>query len=214
VPWWLCGEKAFLFSSCKSRRKTLGGAHLTNNVQDNSPPGNADAMVASCRRGDSAAQRALYDTFHRRVYRLAVRFAGQKEAADLTQEIFLRVFAGLDGFRGNACFATWLYRVALNACLGHRRAVRPAPGTLTIDPVSREVDPGQRLEESDALEHALQQVDPSLRAVFLLRHVEALDYKQISEVLGIPVSTAATRLARARTELQRLLQNVAMRSST
>jgi RNA polymerase sigma-70 factor (ECF subfamily) len=185
-----------------------------NDVQGNSLPSSVNAIVENCRKGDSAAQRALYEQFHRRVYGLAVRFAGQREAADLTQEIFLRVFAGLDGFRGTACFSTWLYRVAMNACLGHRRAVRPAPDRLAIDPVSREVGPGQRLEECDALEHALQQVDPSLRAVFILRHVETLDYKQISEVLGIPISTAATRLARARTELQRLLQNVATRSST
>jgi RNA polymerase sigma-70 factor (ECF subfamily) len=183
-------------------------------VQGNSLPSSVDAIVANCRKGDSAAQRALYERFHRRVYGLAVRFAGHHEAADLTQEIFLRVFAGLHGFRGTACFSTWLYRVALNACLGHRRAVRPAPDRLAIDPVSREVEPGQRLEKSDALEHALQQVDPPLRAVFLLRHVESLDYKQISEVLGIPISTAATRLARARTELQRLLQDIAIRSST
>jgi RNA polymerase sigma-70 factor, ECF subfamily len=165
-----------------------------------------DAILAGCRNGESAAQRALYERFHRRVYGLAVRLVGHAEAADLTQEIFLRVFSGLGSFQGTASFSTWLYRIAINECLRFRRSARPAPDRLAFEPVSRELEPGQRLEESEILEHALQRLDPALRAVFLLRHVEGLDYRQISEVLDIPISTAATRLSRVRTELQRLLQ--------
>ncbi|HEV3298891.1 MAG TPA: RNA polymerase sigma factor [Planctomycetaceae bacterium] len=183
-----------------------------NGVEGNSLASGLDAIVASCRKGDSVAQRALYERFHRSVYGLAVRFVGRTEAADLTQEIFLRVFAGLDSFQGTACFSTWLYRVAINECLRHRRVTQISPDRLVCDPVSREIEPGQRLEDSEALEHALEQVDPSLRAIFLLRHVEALNYKQISDVLGIPISTAATRLARVRAELQRLLQGAELRS--
>jgi RNA polymerase sigma-70 factor (ECF subfamily) len=177
-------------------------------VGGNPLPSSVDAIVASCRKGDGVAQRALYERFSSRVHGLAVRLVGQAEAADLTQEIFLRVFAGLGSFQGTACFSTWLYRVAINECLRHRRAARPAPHSLEFEPLSREIEPGQRLEESEALERVLQRLDPSLRAVFLLRHVENLDYKQISAALDIPISTAATRLGRARAELQRLLQGV------
>jgi RNA polymerase sigma-70 factor (ECF subfamily) len=177
-------------------------------VGGNPLPSCVDSILTNCRNGDGVAQQALYERFHRSVYGLAVRLVGHAEAADLTQEIFLRVFAGLGSFRGTAGFSTWLYRVAINECLRYRRAARPASDRLAFDPVSREREPGQRLEESDALEHALKRVDPSLRAVFLLRHVEGLDYKQISEVMGIPISTAATRLSRVRAELQRLLQGV------
>jgi RNA polymerase sigma-70 factor, ECF subfamily len=177
-------------------------------VEGHPLPSNVDAILASCRKGDSVAQRALYEQCHRRVYGLAARLVGHAEAADLTQEIFLRVFAGLESFRGTAGFSTWLYRVAINECLRHRRAARPTPDRLAFEPVSREAEPGQQLAESEALEQALQRVDPSLRAIFLLRHVEGLDYKQISAVLEIPISTAATRLGRVRAELRRLLQGV------
>ena len=112
-----------------------------NGVEGNSLPSGLDAIVASCRKGDSVAQRALYERFHRSVYGLAVRFVGRTEAADLTQEIFLRVFAGLDSFQGTACFSTWLYRVAINECLRHRRVTQISPDRLVCDPVSREIEP-------------------------------------------------------------------------
>jgi RNA polymerase sigma-70 factor (ECF subfamily) len=168
--------------------------------------GDVDLILTGCREGDRVAQRALYERFHRRIYGLAVRLVGQTEAADLTQEIFLRVFSGLGSFQGTASFSTWIYRVAINECLRFRRAARPAPERLAFEPVSRETAPERRLEESESLEHALRRLEPSLRAVFLLRHVEGMDYKQISAVLGVPISTAATRLTRARAELQRLLE--------
>jgi RNA polymerase sigma-70 factor, ECF subfamily len=174
---------------------------------DTNPLANGiDAILAGCRNGEAVAQRALYERFHRRVYGLAVRLVGHAEAADLTQEIFLRVFSGLGSFDGTASFSTWLYRIAINECLRFRRSAHPAPDRLAFEPVSREIEPGQRLEESEIVEHALQRLDPALRAVFLLRHVEGLDYGQISAVLEIPISTAATRLSRVRAELQRLLQ--------
>jgi RNA polymerase sigma-70 factor (ECF subfamily) len=163
-------------------------------------------ILAGCRAGDRLAQRKLYERFHRKVYGLAVRLAGHSEADDLTQEVFLRVFAGLDAIRGTAAFSTWLYRVALNECLRHRRAARPAPDTLAFDPIAPDHPPGRRLEQAEMLEHALGRLEPHLRAVFLLRHGEGLSYRAISDVLGIPISTAATRLARARAELQRLLK--------
>jgi RNA polymerase sigma-70 factor, ECF subfamily len=177
-------------------------------VQADSIDTDLDQILAGSRDGDRVAQRKLYEHFHRRVYGLAVRLVGRCEADDLTQEIFLRVFAGLGTFRGAAGFSTWLYRVAINECLRYRRAARPVPDTLAFEPVSREIPPGRRLEQAEMLEHALERLDAPLRAVFLLRHTEGLDYKKISAVLGIPISTAATRLDRARFELQRLLKGV------
>jgi RNA polymerase sigma-70 factor (ECF subfamily) len=96
--------------------------------------------------------------------------------------------------------------VALNECLRYRRAGRPLPDTLVFEPVSPDGPPGRRLEQAELLEFALQHLEPPLRAVFLLRHKEGMNYKQLSAVLGIPISTAATRLERARVELQQLLK--------
>jgi RNA polymerase sigma-70 factor, ECF subfamily len=193
----------------QSRPKNLrAGASNLLMVQGNSIESGIEEILAGCLDGDRVAQQKLYERFHRTVYGLAVRLVGHCEADDLTQEIFLRVFAGLGSFRGDAGFSTWLYRVAINECLRYRRAARPAPETLAFEPPAADGRPGLRLEQTEMLEHALDCLEPPLRAVFLLRHGEGMDYKRISAVLGIPISTAATRLARARAELQRLLKSV------
>jgi RNA polymerase sigma-70 factor (ECF subfamily) len=195
--------------NAQSQPKNLSfGASNLLMVEANSVATDLDLILAGSRNGDRLAQRQLYERFHRTVYGLAVRLVGPCEADDLTQEIFLRVFVGLRSFRGTAGFSTWLYRVAINECLRYRRAARPAPEALAFDPVSRESAPDRRLEQAEMLEQALERLEPPLRAVFLLRHSEGLDYKQISAVLGIPISTAATRLGRARAELQRRLKGI------
>jgi RNA polymerase sigma-70 factor (ECF subfamily) len=176
-------------------------------AQPTSIEADLDEVLAGCRQGNRIAQRKLYERFQRTVYRVAVRLVGPREADDLTQEIFLRVFAGLDKFRGTSAFSTWLYRVAVNECLRYSRSLRRPAEALVEDPPSQESAPGQRLEQVEMLERALQRLDAPLRAVFLLRHVEGLRYKEISAVMGIAISTAATQLAHARATLQDLLRD-------
>jgi RNA polymerase sigma-70 factor (ECF subfamily) len=167
-----------------------------------------ELILAGCRRGDRAAQRELYDRFCRTVYRLAARLAGAHEAADLTQEVFLRVFATLHQFRGEARFATWLYRVAVNECLRHLRGRPPRPDPLAAEPACPAAGPERVVEQADLLERALAGLDAPLRAVFLLREVEELSYQEIAAVLGIPVGTVASQLRRARAQLQGFLRRV------
>src|SRR5262249_34910370 len=137
-------------------------------------------VLAGCLDGDRSAQRKLYERFHRRIYGLAGRLGGPGEAGDLTQKIFVRVFSGLSNFRGNSAFSTWLYRIAVNECLRYRRGLQRPPDPLVNDPASHEIRPGQRLEQAELLDHALSRLEPPLRAIFLLRHVEGLPYKEIS----------------------------------
>jgi RNA polymerase sigma-70 factor (ECF subfamily) len=164
-------------------------------------------VIAGCRAGDRLAQRRLYERYHRTVYRLAVRLAGPGDAADITQEVFLRVFMRIDGFRGKSAFATWLYRVATNECLRHlgrRRKHEP----LAFEPVSGAAGPDHALEQADLLERALSRLDAPLRAVFLLREAEGLSYGDISAVLGIAPGTVASQLSRARDALRAFLGQV------
>jgi len=165
-------------------------------------------IVAGCRDGDSAAQRQLYEQYHRRVYSLSYRLVGRQDAADLTQEIFLRVFAGLNSFRGTAEFSTWLYRIAVNECLRHLRSRSHHLEPLTCDPVSPVAGPDQRLEQTELLERALAHLDERLRTVFLLRESEGLSYDQIAAVLEIPPGTVASQLNRARVELRAFLRQI------
>jgi RNA polymerase sigma-70 factor (ECF subfamily) len=167
-----------------------------------------DGILAGCRGGDPSAQRALYERFHRMVYRLAARMNGVANAADMSQEIFLRVFRAIDSFHGSAEFSTWLYRIAINECL-RRRRLRSQPMKMLIhEPASNDPEPAHCLEQGELLQKALDQLDGSLRAVFLLREVEGLSYREISAVLGMPAGTVASQMNRARRQLQAFLRRV------
>ncbi len=167
-----------------------------------------DRIVARCRSGDREARRALFERFHPTAYRLAVRMVGRQDAGDVTQEIFLRVFAGLAGFQGTADFSTWLYRVAVNECLRHLRGRSRRPLALTDEPASPAAAPDHVLEQADLLERALDELDVPLRTVFLLREAEGLTYGQIGAVMGVPEGTVASQLNRARGRLQAFVRRV------
>ena len=87
-----------------------------------------NSIVAGCRRGDPRARKDIYERYHQSVFRLAARMVGVQDAADVTQDVFLKAYGGIAGFRGDAQFSTWLYRVTINECLRHRRKRRAAPG--------------------------------------------------------------------------------------
>lgn len=167
-----------------------------------------ESIIAGCRLGDPSAQRRLYDRNQAMVYRLAARIVGVQDAADVAQEIFLKVFTGLASFRGTSEFSTWLYRVAVNECLRHQRRGGRRPGPLIAEPPAPEAGPDHLVEQADLLAHALEQLDAPLRAVFLLREAEGLSYAQIAAVLGVPTGTVASQLNRARAELQAFVRRV------
>jgi RNA polymerase sigma-70 factor (ECF subfamily) len=164
-------------------------------------------ILAGCKSQDGDAQRRLYDRFHQPVYRLAARLVGRHEAADVTQEVFLRIFTRLGTFQGQASFTTWLYRVAANECFRHLRR-RPPPVPLVDEPVGETPGPDRQFEQADLLEQALAQLDGSLRAVFLLREVDGLSYGEIAAVVGIPTGTVGSQLNRARSQLQGFLRRI------
>ena len=162
-------------------------------------------VVAACRQGDRAAQRRLYDACHQSVFRLAVRMVGLQDAADVTQQVFLQVFCSLDQFNGRSRFETWLYRLAVNESLQHRRRSRRwRYHALDWEPMD-ESKHGDDAERKETVEQALARVDPELRSIFLLREVEGLSYHEIAEALQIPEGTVGSRLNRARRELRQIL---------
>src|SRR5262245_17178175 len=165
-------------------------------------------IIAGCQAGQRGAQRELYERYHRTVYRLAVRIVGDRDAADLTQEVFLRVFTRIDGFHGQAAFSTWLYRITVNECLRHRSRRPREHEPLTEEPLYKAAGADHALEQADLLERALQQLEAPLRAVFLLREAEGLSYQEIADVLAVPPGTVASQLSRARAELQAFVRRI------
>lgn len=170
--------------------------------------------LARCRAGDAAAWRRLYDEHFPLVFRLSIRMgASEREAADVAQEVFLRVWRGLGSFRGDALFRTWLYRITLNEVsrVAREGAVRRAFGAV-LALVSREEAPAARApdrlaEQAEAfaeLEAILARMRPKQRAVFVLFEIEELSLEQIAQVLECPLETVRSRLRHARADFDRL----------
>ena len=157
------------------------------------------ALLAACREGNPDGQRQLYDQHSPQVYRLMHRMVGPQHADDLTQQVFLRVLKTISQFRGQSAFSTWLYRLASNEALQFlRRTKRRHTQVLLADPADDRPSDERRLDDRDMLEHALAQLDPDHRAVFLLREVEHQSYYEIAMALDIAEGTVASRLNRAR----------------
>jgi len=170
--------------------------------------------LARCRAGDAAAWRHLYDEHFPLVFRLSIRMgASEREAGDVAQEGFLRVWRGLRRFRGDSLFRTWLYRITLNEVsrVAREGAVRRAFGAV-LALVAREEAPPTRspdrlVEQAEAfaeLESILARMKPKQRTVFVLFEVEELSLEQMAEVLDCPLETVRSRLRHARADFERL----------
>ena len=164
-------------------------------------------LVAQAIQGDQAAQRALYDAYVDRVYRLAYRVAGDDELArDFTQEAFIRAYRKLDTFDTRLRFFSWLYRILLNECLNARRGRRPheaiTPDLLVGGDPDNIVEASERRRQ---VQQALLMLPHDYRAVIVLRHFAELAYDEIADTLGIPAKTVKSRLYTARQRLSELL---------
>lgn len=171
--------------------------------------GVSSALLARCREGDREAQRTLYETCFPRVYRVIERMVGSQDAADVTQDAFIKALTRLDQFHGESKFETWLYRLAVNEALQFLRRQKRRPlSTLEMEPVSRRPAATSRLEDRELLDRALATLEPELRAALLLREVGGMSYEEIADALGIPSGTVGSRLNRARRYMQSALEEL------
>ena len=175
-------------------------------------------MLVKARRGELSAFEELVRKYEKRVYAVALRSSGSPEdAADITQEVFLRAWRSIETFRGDSGFSTWLFRITMNMCVDHARhkqsqpqcqplvigeedAERPIPDTAPT--------PEEHLDNSELgreLAAALDAVSEEHRRIVLLRDVSGMSYTEIAEVLEISEGTVKSRLARARVALLRIL---------
>lgn len=167
-------------------------------------------LIARARKGDRAATDRLlrlhYDTVHAVCRRIVI---DRHAAEDATQAAMIAVVRALPGFDGRAKFTTWLYRIATNAAIDEVRRIRrrPVPVDHTTVAVAQSGDRTEWVTERLAFESALGSVTEEYRPALVLRHVAELDYAEIAEVLGLPVGTVRSRLARGRSQLMAALGN-------
>lgn len=174
-----------------------------------------EALVERTRAGDLSAFEALVERHRPVVFRVAARIVGDDEADDVAQDAFLRAFHRLSQFRGDAPFRSWLLRIAHNAALNtleRRRSVPldepeedrpPEPGT---DRPRTPADELELTERRQRLQVKLQLMQPTHRAVLVLRDLEGLSYEEIASVTESPLGSVKGRLHRARKELIDILR--------
>lgn len=183
------------------------------------------SLVARCREGDRAAFGEFVRAFQDRVFGVCLRISGDRhDAADATQETFVRALESISRFDERAAVFTWLYRIAVNLAIDQRRR-RGRAGVVPLDGRRRGEDAGggslgERLaaggpgpddrlhatEREAAVARAIVELDEEQRVVVVLRDIDGLDYAQIAEVLQLPVGTVKSRLFRGRMMLKERLR--------
>jgi RNA polymerase sigma-70 factor (ECF subfamily) len=179
-------------------------------------------LVRLARRRNGDAFRVIMQRHNQRLYRVARSVVqDDSEAEDVVQEAYVRAFASLGQFRGDASLATWLTRITLNEALGRRRRQRPMVGLEVLDAepsgesqiipfplMPAAVDPERAAAQRQIrhlIEGAIDSLPEIFRVVFVMRDVEDLSIEETADFLGLPPATVKTRLHRARRQLRQAL---------
>ena len=177
---------------------------------------NESELIQAARGGDEAAFEQLVRLHEKKIYNLCLRMCGNAEdAAEAAQDTFLALWRGLEGFREDAALATWLYRLASNACIDLlRRGKRTVDGvSLDDEDIHLEVrdhapTPEQHIEGQETrrlLHEGLAALPEDYRQVLVLRELEQLSYDEICKVTALELGTVKSRINRARLLLRNYL---------
>lgn len=183
------------------------------------------AAVAELKAGSEEAYAWLIGEFHQPIYGLVYRIlTDPADAADTTQEVFLKVFRGMKHFHGESSLKTWIYRIALHEASNRRRWwFRHKAQETSIEPLDNDVDGGLAMREvlvdrgespfdcaaheevRARVEEELRKVPEPYRSTLILRDLEEMSYEEIAEVMQVSLGTVKSRLTRGREALKRRL---------
>jgi RNA polymerase sigma-70 factor (ECF subfamily) len=185
-----------------------------------------EELVARSVAGDAESFNQLIHRWERPIYALAYRVIGRDEdARDVVQETFLRAFRALPGFKGQAKFSSWLYRIALNLCRDwirrqKRTPVVAAPEGVDVIELAAEQGPVESIEDlvarnqlSDTVALAMQKLPEEQRTAIILKEYHGLTFQEIADLQGCPLSTVKTRLYQGLSVLRRDLESKGMASA-
>lgn len=190
---------------------------------DGAPENSADLedlrLIGLLREGVDLAYEELLNRFQQQVYTLAVRLLNDPaEAADVVQEVFLKIFRNISSFRGQSTLKTWIYRITVNEAHNARRwFFRHKRREVELDTGPeesrnwKEIIPDRNRspfdialegEQHSLLEAALDRINPIFREAVVLRDVTDLSYEEIAEILGVSLGTVKSRILRGRDALR------------
>ncbi len=174
------------------------------------------AIVRKVLDGDANAFETLVLEYEKNVYNIALRMTGNSEdAADMTQEAFIKAYNSLQAFRGDSKFSVWLYRIVSNVCLDFLRSKNRRPTVslsvedddgedTQLDVADESQSPELLLDRKltrESVRRGLDSLPPDYRQILLLREIQGLSYDEIAQALGLEVGTVKSRIFRARKRL-------------
>src|SRR3989454_4967179 len=179
-------------------------------------------FVSRLQANEDAAYDELVRVYSTSIYHVAYRMLGDgADASDVVQDIFLKIFRNIRGFKGEAALKTWIFKIAFSEILNRLRwwKRRHRYATLSLDESPNGNTPGdgvadggptpeevlQAKEREDAIQQALRRLSHEHRSIIVLRDIEGFSYTEIADVLGISMGTVKSRLARARADLKKSL---------
>ncbi len=191
----------------------LAGAHAGLSEEDS-------RILRGLRAGIEEAYEELIERYEQQLYGMIFRLLGnQMDAADVVQEVFLKVFRTINSFREQSSLRTWIYRIAVNEAHNHRRWFarhcrcevsmeeegedRHSPLEYTADPGRSPFDQAVQSENKTLIERALTRINPVFRTAVVLRDIENLSYEEIADILQVSLGTVKSRILRGREALRR-----------
>ncbi|MBN1393030.1 MAG: sigma-70 family RNA polymerase sigma factor [Sedimentisphaerales bacterium] len=186
-------------------------------------------LVQQCRNGNSAAADRLIRKYQNRIYNAIYRIcANHDDAAELTQDTFVKIIENIDKFEGKSSFYTWAFRIGVNLTLNYcqrnakmafkrldaedNEGEAPNGGVLkkllTDDRLPQPAVVAQNKELCRLVVKAMMKLDEQQRAVIVLRDIEGMNYAQIADVLDIELGTVRSRLSRARASLREIMERI------
>ena len=179
------------------------------------------AWIKRCQNGDKDAFEPLVRQNAGKIQRLVWGMLGERreDTDDVVQEIFIKAYLALPGFRGDARFSTWVYRIAVNHCRDYLKRGGPLPVELSEEKIADEPAPEdaedqdalreiQERRASEELQELLSQLPEKHRRILVMREIEKMSYDEIGEVLQIRPGTVRSRLNRARANILRAAESV------
>lgn len=183
---------------------------------------NEKEIIRRAANGDSRAFEDIVSLYEKKIYNLLYKNLGsEQDALDACQEVFLRVFRFIGGFKEESSFSTWIHRIAMNVCKDHMKKHHGAYDMTSLnqqnDDDSYEIEvsdirynPENELERKELikmLDAGIKSISPAYRDALVLREISGKSYAEISEILSIDVGTVKSRIARAREKLRKYLSS-------
>lgn len=181
-------------------------------------------LIKKARRGDGRAFSMLIENHERFVFNVVYRIIGNAEdARDVSQEAFIKAFKNFESYDESSAFSTWLYRIAVNTAIDYIRK-RKKENSISfedyiVDEKNQKGDSGieEKVISKEGVKNiisAVNMLDDEFKTVIVLRDMEGMDYKEISDITGLPLGTVKSRLSRGRGKLRQMIEKFNLKPET